>query len=98
MDVILIPFLQLVLAVINIYVWIVVAGVVLSWLTAFNVINTSNRFVYMVGDFIYRITEPLLRPIRNILPDMGNIDLSAVALILMLWFTESILIQIMMKV
>ncbi len=98
MDVILIPFLQLVLAVINIYVWIVVAGVVLRWLTAFNVSNTSNRFVYMIGDFIYRITEPLLRPIRNILPDMGNIDLSAVALILMLWFTESILIQIMMKV
>lgn len=98
MDVILIPFLQLVLAVINIYVWIVVAGVVLSWLTAFNVINTSNRFVYIVADFIYRVTEPLLRPIRNILPDMGNIDLSAVALILMLWFSESILIQIMMKI
>lgn len=97
MDVILVPFLQLVLAVINIYVWILVISVVLSWLHAFGVINSSNRFVYMLGDFVYRVTEPALRPIRNILPDMGNVDLSPVALIMLLWFIESMLKQVLFK-
>ncbi|MCK5547201.1 MAG: YggT family protein, partial [Rhodospirillaceae bacterium] len=62
MDVILVPFLQLVLAIINIYVWILVASVILSWLISFGVVNTSNRFVYSIGDIIHRITEPVLRP------------------------------------
>ena len=98
MDVILVPLIQLVLAVINIYVWVLVASVVLSWLIAFNVVNTSNRFVYTIGEIVYRITEPALRPIRNILPNMGNVDLSPVALIMLLWFVESMLIQILIKV
>ena len=97
MEVIVVPLIQLVLAIIGIYVWILVASVVLSWLISFGVVNTSNRFVYMVGDFVHRITEPALRPIRNILPNMGNVDLSPVALILLLWFVESMLIQILMK-
>ena len=97
MDVILVPLIQLVLAVINIYVWVLVASVVLSWLIAFGVMNTSNRFVYSVGDIIYRITEPALRPVRNILPNMGNVDLAPVVLILLLWFVESMLIQILLK-
>lgn len=97
MDVIIVPFLKLLLTIINLYVWVVVASVVLSWLVAFGVVNTSNRFVYMLGDVIHRITEPLLRPIRNILPDMGSIDLAPVALIMLLWFTESMLVQILMK-
>ena len=98
MDVILVPLIQLVLAVINIYVWVLVASVVLSWLIAFNVVNTSNRFVHTIGEIVYRITEPALRPIRNILPNMGNVDLSPVALIMLLWFVESMLIQILIKV
>ncbi len=97
MDVILVPLLQLILAVINIYVWVLVASVVLSWLIAFGVVNTSNRFIYSIGDIIYRITEPALRPIRNILPNMGNVDLSPVVLILLLWFVESMLIRIIVK-
>lgn len=97
MDVILVPLLQLVLMVINIYVWIVFASVALTWLLAFNVVNSSNRFVYMAGDFLYRMTEPALRPIRKIMPDMGNIDLSPVALIFLLWFIESMLAQMLMK-
>ena len=97
MDVIIVPLIKLLLTVINLYVWVVVASVVLSWLVAFGVVNTSNRFVYMMGDVIHRITEPLLRPIRNILPDMGNIDLAPVALIMLLWFTESMLVQLLMK-
>ena len=98
MDVILVPLIQLVLAIINIYVWVLVASVVLSWLIAFNVVNTSNRFVHTIGEIVYRITEPALRPIRNILPNMGNVDLSPVALIMLLWFVESMLIQILIKV
>jgi len=97
MDVIIVPFIKLILTIINLYVWVVVASVILSWLVAFGVVNTSNRFVYMVGDVIHRITEPLLRPIRNILPDMGSVDLSPVALIMLLWFTESMLIQLLLK-
>ncbi len=98
MDVILIPLMQLIMAVINIYVWIVVAGVVLTWLTAFGIVNTSNRAVYLINDFIYRVTEPALRPIRNLLPNMGAVDLSPVVLILLLWFLESILLQVIVKV
>ncbi len=86
------PFLWLTLTFIDLYLWIVVAGVILSWLVAFNVVNQSNRFVYMVADFVYRITEPALRPIRNILPNMGNFDLSAVVLIVLLMFAQRFII------
>ena len=61
MDVFLVPLFKLIINLIGLYMWIVVIGVILSWLTAFNVINASNRFVYLVGDFVYRITEPALR-------------------------------------
>jgi len=97
MDVVLIPLFKIIYIVIDMYVWIVVAGVVLSWLTAFGVVNTNNKAVYMIGDFVYRVTEPALRPIRNILPDMGSVDLSPVALILALMFLQSILDQIATK-
>ncbi len=97
MDVILVPLIQLILAVINIYVWVLVASVVLSWLIAFSVVNTSNRFVYSIGNIIYRITEPALRPVRNILPNMGSVDLAPVVVILLLWFVENMLIQILIK-
>jgi YggT family protein len=97
MDVIAAPILKLLLTVIDIYVWIIVIGVILSWLTAFKVVNTSNRFVYMVNDFIYKITEPALRPIRNILPVMGGFDLSPVALILILILVQDVLINLIVK-
>jgi YggT family protein len=68
------------------YIYLLVAAAVLSWLIAFNVVNTRNQAVAMVGDFLYRITEPALRPIRNILPDLGGIDISPVILILIIIF------------
>jgi YggT family protein len=68
------------------YFYLVFAAVVMSWLIAFNVVNTRNQAVAMVGDFLYRITEPALRPIRNILPDLGGIDISPVILILIIIF------------
>ncbi len=79
--------------VIGLYITLVIVQVVLSWLVAFNVINTSNRFVYMVGDFLYRVTEPALRPIRRVLPNMGGIDLSPVVLILGLYFLRVLLLR-----
>ncbi len=78
--------------VIGLYITLVIIQVVLSWLVAFNVINTSNRFVYLVGDFLYRVTEPALKPVRRLLPTMGGIDLSPVVLILGLYFLR-ILVQ-----
>jgi len=85
--------LWLILQVINIFVWLIILQVVLSWLIAFNVINTSNRFVYMVGDFLYRITEPVMRPIRRILPSLGGIDLSPLVLLLLLFFAQRLLVE-----
>jgi YggT family protein len=70
----------------EIYIWLLIAAAVLSWLIAFNVVNTRNQAVAMVGDFLYRITEPALRPIRNILPNLGGIDISPVILILIIIF------------
>jgi YggT family protein len=80
------PFLWLVRELIWIYIYIVIAAVVFSWLVAFNVVNTRNQFVAMIGDFLYRITEPVLRPIRNMLPAMGGIDISPIILILIIIF------------
>ena len=73
----------LVNAILSIYVWVLIIWVIVSWLVAFNVINTYNRFVAMLMDFLYRVTEPALRPIRRILPDLGGIDISPLILILL---------------
>ncbi|MFN4354008.1 YggT family protein [Parvibaculum sp.] len=86
-----IALLNLLVTLISIYVWVLIIGVVLSWLIAFNVVNTQNRFVYMVADTINRLTEPALRPIRNFLPNLGGIDISPVILILLLFFLQNLL-------
>jgi len=86
------PIVFLLYQVINIYIWLLIISVVLSWLVSFNVINTSNRFVYLVGDFLYRITEPLLAPVRRFLPFMGGLDISPVVLILLLYTLQYSLI------
>lgn len=87
-----IALLNLIASVITIYVWIIVIGVVLSWLVAFNVVNTQNRFVYTVVDTINRLTEPALRPIRNLLPNLGGIDISPILLILLLFFLRNLIV------
>ena len=83
-------FLVILLA-LNIYVWLLIAAAILSWLVAFNVVNTRNQFVGMIGDFLYRITEPALRPIRNLMPDLGGIDISPVILILVIIFIRYVI-------
>ncbi|MDF1585179.1 YggT family protein [Geminicoccaceae bacterium 1502E] len=77
--------------VIGVYIWLIIGSVVLSWLIAFNVVNTGNRIVYQIGDFLYRVTEPALRPIRNLLPNMGGLDLSPLVLILALYFVRDLI-------
>jgi len=83
--------------VITIYIWLLIASAVLSWLIAFNVIDTGNRFVYQIRDFLYRITDPLLRPIRNLLPDLGGIDISPIVLILALYFIRDLAFETLMR-
>ena len=85
--------LWLILQIINLYVWLIIIQVVMSWLIAFNVINTNNRFVYMVGDFLYRVTEPAMRPIRRILPSLGGIDLSPMVVLLLIIFIRKLLAE-----
>src|SRR5436190_8696989 len=70
----------------EIYIWILIAAAVFSWLIAFNVVNVRNSIVSSIGDFLFRITEPALRPIRNFTPSLGGIDISPVILILIIIF------------
>tara|TARA_B100000902_G_C26831942_1_gene679122 strand:- start:312 stop:599 length:288 start_codon:yes stop_codon:yes gene_type:complete len=70
------------------YSYIVIANVVISWLVAFNILNTGNRFVYMVLDFTYRMTEPLLIKIRRFLPNLGAFDISPVILLMLIWIIQ----------
>jgi len=77
--------------VIDIYTWIVIAGAIISWLVAFSVINVNNQFIRVVVDLLYRLTEPVLRPIRKVLPNLGGVDISPVILLLGLFFIRSLL-------
>ena len=83
-----IAIFYLVLQVLKLYSYVVIANVVVSWLVAFNVINTSNRFVYSVLDFTYRLTDPILNKIRRFLPNLGTLDISPIILLLLIWFIE----------
>lgn len=86
------PLIGFFVLVIDLYIWIVIGSAILSWLVAFNVVNTNNRVVLMIGDTLYRVTEPALRPIRNILPNLGGIDISPVILILLLLFVRDVVL------
>ena len=83
-----IAIFYLVLQVLKLYSYVVIANVVISWLVAFNVLNTSNRFVYAILDFTYRLTEPILKKIRGFLPSLGALDISPIILLLLIWFIE----------
>ena len=85
--------LYVILLVLDLYIWLLIAAAVLSWLVAFNVVNARNQFVAMVGDFLYRVTEPVLRPIRNMLPSLGGIDVSPVVVILVIILIKDIIVR-----
>jgi YggT family protein len=85
--------LDVILVVLQIYIWLLIAAAVLSWLVAFNVVNTRNQVVATIGEFLFRITEPVLRPIRSVLPNLGGIDVSPVILILIILFLENVIVR-----
>lgn len=86
-----ISFINLILTVLDIYTYLVIASAIMSWLVAFNVMNPRNDIVRAIGNFLFQITEPALRPIRNILPNLGGVDISPVILLLLLWFVSSLI-------
>ncbi len=77
--------------VMDLFIWALIISAVMSWLVAFGVLNMHNRVVYMIGDFFHRVTEPVLAPIRRILPNLGGVDISPLALILLLIFAQRLL-------
>lgn len=77
--------------VLDLYTWVLVIWVVLSWLISFNVVNTHNRFVYVLSDILYRVTEPALRPLRRVLPNVGGLDISPLVLVLLIFFVRNLL-------
>ena len=83
--------------VIGLYVWVLIIAAVFSMLTAFNVLDSRNRLVWTVGDFLWRVTEPVLRPIRRLLPDLGGIDISPLVLILICFFIQSVVLTNLAK-
>ena len=83
-----IAIFYLVLQILKLYSYIVISNVIISWLVAFNVLNTQNRFVYSILELTYRLTEPFLNKIRRFLPNLGTLDISPVILLLLIWFIE----------
>ena len=83
-----IAIFYLVLQILKLYSYVVIANVIVSWLVAFNILNTSNRLVYSILDFTYRLTDPILNKIRGFLPNLGALDISPIILLLLLWFIE----------
>ena len=83
-----IAIFYLTLQIIKLYSYVVIANVVISWLVAFNILNTSNRFVYSILEFTYRLTDPILNKNRSFLPNLGAFDISPIILLLLLWFIE----------
>ena len=83
--------LDIILIVLDLYVWLLIASAILSWLIAFNVVNTRNQFVAAVSEFLWRITEPVLRPIRSFMPSLGGLDISPIIVILIIMFIQRVI-------
>ena len=81
-------------SVITIYLWVIIINAILSWLVAFNILNTQNRFVFSVLDTTYKLTDPALNKIRRFIPTFGSIDISPVVLILILMFLRNVIFEI----
>jgi len=83
-----IAIFYLVLQILKLYSYVVIANVLVSWLVAFNVLNTQNRFVYSILEMTYRLTDPILNKIRSFLPNLGSLDISPIILLMLIWFIE----------
>ncbi len=83
-----IAIFYLALQILKLYSYVVIANVIISWLIAFNILNTQNRFVYSILELTYRLTDPILNKIRRFLPNLGTLDISPIILLLLMWFIE----------
>jgi YggT family protein len=81
----------------NLYIFVLFAAAILSWLIVFNIVNTRNPAVAMIGEFLYRVTEPVLRPIRDRLPNFGGIDVSFIVVILIIYFIQRVVLPILAR-
>jgi len=91
------PLISVLRIALNLYVYMVIGSAILSWLVHFGVINTRNQFVSMIGEFLWRVTEPALRPIRRFMPNLGGIDISPIILILAIFFIDRVLGNILVS-
>lgn len=91
------PLIQILIIALQLYVWLVIASAILSWLVHFGVVNTRNQVVSMIGEFLWRVTEPALRPIRRFMPNLGGIDISPIILILIIYFLQMVLQNILVS-
>jgi YggT family protein len=85
--------LDVVMLILKAYIWVLVASAVFSWLVAFNVVNSRNRFVYQVGNVLYQLTEPVLAPIRRRMPNFGALDLSPLVVLIAIFFLQSVIVR-----
>ena len=83
-----IAIFYLALQILKLYSYVVITNVIISWLIAFNILNTQNRFVYSILELSYRLTDPILNKIRRFLPNLGSLDISPIILLLLIWFIE----------
>ena len=83
-----IAIFYLVLQILKLYSYVVIINVIISWLIAFNILNTQNRFVYSILELSYRLTDPIINKIRRFLPNLGSLDISPIILLLLIWFIE----------
>ena len=91
------PLIRIVIIALDIYIWMVIISAILSWLMHFGVINTRNQFVSMIGEFLWRVTEPALKQIRRFMPNLGGIDISPIILILSIYFAQMVLGNILIS-
>ena len=85
--------LALIVQIINLYTYVLLIYIIVTWLISFNIINTSNRLVYNIIDVLYKLSEPSLRFVRKFVPNIGNIDISPVIVLIFLWFLQNLLIE-----
>ena len=93
-NVIVVPLLKVILLLISLFKWALIIYAIMSWLIALNVVNTQSPLIYKVNEVLYRLTEPALKPLRNILPYVGGLDLSFLALYLIIFLVENFVIEI----
>ncbi len=83
--------LDVLFLILNLYTWVIIASAIFSWLYAFNVVNPRNQFVSMIGQALYNLTEPLLRPIRRFVPSFGGLDISPIVLLLGIFLLQRVI-------